>query len=384
LFYARAELFYRTRTSEQAGIKPWEIWFRLPRQLTHFVPRMRSLLDLRIPWKALAAVLLVAFAVPVDAKPARKKPAAAAKTKKSTAKPATEPPAAQPAEEEPAQEKAAAEQPVAAKASSEPPAPTPPAAKPADKPADKPAAVAARPTSAAPVAARPAPARVAPAQPAPVPSRLVDTSPAAQKLRIGVGLDFFAEDARMSGEQAINASRRDESFDYGSGSFLSATLSLSVPAPISSDRARIGGGIRLFGNYSRGGDVPFGFGLLNQAFITGEYGLPVARQVEAMFGARGGLSLLFPGREFSAEINRLQDQGVDVWSVPRIGWLVGLSVGARRQMSEHILLRADLAAQYEKLYLFATSQEIDGLQFNKDWSTSGIRLGLTLGIEFAL
>jgi hypothetical protein len=208
--------------------------------------------------------------------------------------------------------------------------------------------------------------------------------PAPTKLRIGVAADLFTEDSQMSGEQAINASRRDESFAYGSSSFLSATLSMSVPAPISSERARIGGGLRLFGNYGAGGDRVFGFGLLNQAFITGEYGLPVARQFEAVFGARGGLSLLIPGREFSAEIDRLQDQGVDVWSLPRIGWLLGLSVGARRQMSEHILLRADLAAQYDKLLLFSTSQEIDGLQFNKDWSASGIRLGLTLGIEFAL
>jgi len=232
--------------------------------------------------------------------------------------------------------------------------------------------------------ARPAPSRAAPVAAAPAPMRMESTTPASKKLRIGVGVDLFTEDSRMSGEQAINTSRRDESFDYSGGNFLSLTLGMSVPAPIASERARIGGGVRLFGNYTRGGDAVFGFGMLNQAFITGEYGLPVGKQFEAMFGARGGLQLLLPGREFSAEINRLQDQGVDVWSVPRVGWLAGLSLGARRQMTEHILLRADLAAQYEKLFLFATSQEIDGLQFNKDWSTSGIRLGLTLGIEFAL
>lgn len=343
---------------------------------------MRSLFDLRIPWKALAALLLLS-ALPVDAKPAatRKKPAAA-KTKKAAAKPAPTPPAA----EQPASEQPAPEQPVAAQAAPAPaPTPTPPepepvAAKPAAKPASQ--SVAARPA-----AARPAPSRAAPVQPAvapPAPVRAASMPSPAQKLRIGVGADLFTESSQMSGEQAINASRRDESFAYKSASFLSATLSMSVPAPIASERARIGGAIRLFGNYGAGGDRVFGFGLLNQAFITAEYGLPVAQQFEAVFGARGGLALLFPGREFSAEISRLQDQGVDVWSVPRIGWQLGLSVGARRQMSEHILLRADLSGQYEKLFLFSTSQEIDGLQFNKDWSTSGIRLGLTLGIEFAL
>ncbi len=208
--------------------------------------------------------------------------------------------------------------------------------------------------------------------------------PAQAKPRVGVGLDLFIEDARLSGEQAINASRRDESFDYGSDSFLSATISMSVPAPIASERARIGGGFRLFGNYGAAGNRVFGFGLLNQAFISAEYGLPVAEKMEVMFGARGGLSLLLPGQEFSQEIDRLQDEGVGVWSLPRLGWVLGLSAGARRQLSEKVFLRADLSGQLEKLYLFATSEEIDGLQFSKDWSTSGLRLGFTLGVEFTL
>ncbi len=229
-----------------------------------------------------------------------------------------------------------------------------------------------------------------PAKP-PVPEKVLPQSQvqaqeraeASSQMRIGVGLDLFTEKARMSGEQTINTSRQDESFDYNSSSFLSATLSLSVPAPIAKERARIGGGVRLFGNYSAG-DRQFGFGLLNQAFVTGEYGLPVADKTEVVFGARAGLSLLFPGHELDKEIDRLQVQGVDVWSVPRVGWVVGLSAGGRRRMSEHILLRADLSGQLEKLYLFATSQDIESLQFDKHWSTFGLRLGFTLGIEFAL
>jgi hypothetical protein len=146
----------------------------------------------------------------------------------------------------------------------------------------------------------------------------------------------------------------------------------------------MGGGVRLFGNYSASGDRSFGFGLLSQAFVLGEYCLPVADKTEVMFGGRAGMSLLIPGRDFGQEIDRLQAQGVGVWSVPRVGWLVGLSAGGRRRMSEHILLRADLSGQLDMLYLFATDESIEGLQFSKSWSTFGLRLGLTLGIEFAL
>jgi hypothetical protein len=214
---------------------------------------------------------------------------------------------------------------------------------------------------------------------------LLSALPASAKTRLGVGLDFFTESSRMTGAQTINTSTRDESFDYSSDGFLSATLGMSVPAPIFEERARIGGAVRLFGNYGAGGDRTFGFGLLHEAFVTGEYGLPVADKWEVVFGGRGGLALLIPGRDFITEIDRLQDEGVDVWSVPRLGWLGGFSVGGRRKISENVLLRADLLGQYEKLFLFSTSQEFDdGLKFNKDWSTSGLRFGLTLGVEFAL
>jgi hypothetical protein len=205
----------------------------------------------------------------------------------------------------------------------------------------------------------------------------------AADTRIGVGVDLFTESSRLTGQQSINAARRDESFDYNSHGFLAATLNLSVPAPLS-ERTRMGAGVRLFGNYGAGGGQAFGFGLLNEAFVTGEYGLPVADKMEAVFAARGGVALLVPGKEFSQEIHRLQGEGVSVWSVPRVGWLGGISVGARRKMSQHLLLRADVSGQLEKLFLFATSQDVKGLDFSKSWNTFGLRLGLTLGVEFAL
>jgi hypothetical protein len=203
-------------------------------------------------------------------------------------------------------------------------------------------------------------------------------------MRLGLGGDLFFESSRMTGEQTINASRTDESFDYSSLGFLSATAWMNTPVPSVSERVRVGAGLRIFGNYAAGGGQEFGFGLLNEVFVNGEYGLPVADKMELVLGGRAGLSFLIPGRKFQEEIRRLQEQGVSVWSVPRVGWLAGPSVGARRQMSERIWLRADLLAQAEQQYLFATSQEISGLRFTKTWSTLALRLGLNLGAEFSL
>ena len=215
---------------------------------------------------------------------------------------------------------------------------------------------------------------------------LLSAGPALADTRIGLGLDVFTESSRLSGHQTINTARQDESFDYKSKGFLSATLHLSIPASISPKRARMGAGVRFFGNYGSGGEGQreFGLGLLNEIFVSGEYGLPVADKTEAVFGARGGVALLIPGQQLSEEIQRLRGQDVDVWNVPRVGWLGGISVGARRRMGEHLLLRADFSGQLQRLFLFYTSQEIQGLDFDKSWNTFGLRLGFTLGAEFAL
>lgn len=350
---------------------------------------MRTLLAPQLPWKALLAVLTLGFALPLPAQAqtsAKTQTKAKAKKTKTKAKAKAKPEKA-PAQEakSPEPEKAPATEAAKAQASEKAaeaekaPAPekTPAAQK---TPAQQKAAAPQKPT----------PQKVAGPEKEPVPERPMSVVQAEERarlssrMRVGIGLDLFTEKSHLSGAQSINSSRTDESFDYNSHTFLAATLSMSIPAPVLSDRARLGGAVRMFGNYSASGNRDFGFGLLNQAFVTGEYGLPVANRIDVVFGGRAGLSMLLPGRDFNQEIDRLQIQGVDVWSVPRLGWLAGLSVGGRRQMNEHIHLRADLSAQLDKTYLFSTTQEIEGLEFSKDWSTTALRLGFTLGAEFSL
>jgi len=320
----------------------------------------------RVCCALLSALMLLAPAA--EAAPARSK----SRTSKSRSGASKTPPAAPAPQPEP---------------STSAPAPAAPAAAPVaeSKPAAEPARAAPEPKPAAeskPAAPRSAP--LARAAPAPTPA------PAAGpgRLRIGVGGDLFFESSRMTGVQGINASRIDESFDYNSLGFVSATAWLNTSVPSVSERLRVGAGLRIFGNYAAGGGRQFGFGLLNEAFVNGEYGLPVADKMEVVFGGRAGLSFLVPNESQEAnlagEIRRLQEQGVAVWSVPRVGWLLGPSVGARRRMSDRIWLRADLSGQIGQQYLFATSQEISGLRYTKNWSTLALRLGLNLGAEFAL
>ena len=311
----------------------------------------------------LLSALLVLAAPAAEAAPSRK----SSKSSKSSRKGSSKTPPAAPAAPEPAA------------------APAPAAeAKPAPGPAVE--------TKAAEEPARPAreskPAAEARPAPAPKASRSAaaeaKAAPAAPgRMRVGVSPDLFLEGAQLTGVQHIDTARLDESFGYSAG-FLSVTAWLTTPVPTVSERLRVGAGVRIFGNYAASGGQQYGFGILNEAFVSGEYGLPVADKTEVIFAGRAGFSFLIPGLEFAETIRNLQAQGVDVWSVPRVGWLVGPSLGARRQMSDRIWLRADLLGQVGAQYLFATSQEISGFRYSKNWSTLGLRLGLSFGAEFSL
>ncbi|HEX5747137.1 MAG TPA: hypothetical protein VFZ09_12915 [Archangium sp.] len=316
----------------------------------------------------LLSALLVLSAPAAEAAP-KKKSAKSSRTsasKPAAAEPAAQPAAAEPAAAEPApaaEVKAAPAAPVETKAAEEPPRPARESKQVAE--------------------ARPAPAQKAAASRSAAKETSKEAPLVSGPMRIGVSPDLYLEGARMTGVQYINTARLDESFDYSAG-FLSITAWLSAPVSSVSERLRLGAGVRVFGNYAASGGQQFGFGIYNEAFVSGEYGLPVADKTEVVFAGRAGLSLLIPGLEFAETINRLQTQGVSVWSVPRVGWLLGPSVGARRRMSDSIWLRADLLGQIGQQYLFATSQEISGFNYSKTWSTLGLRLGLSLGAEFSL
>jgi hypothetical protein len=260
-----------------------------------------------------------------------------------------------------------------------------------------PAAAPAQPAPAAPVsppgeeaaetvsAPSPSPPAVAVREesPAEVPSEKVSARVEADGWRferIVVAFEPFFESSRLNGEQRIAQTRQDESFNYGSASPWSVSAALLAHR---GGRFRLGPGLRIFGNYSAA-QPEFRFGFLTEAYAQGEYALPAFEQFEAVFGARLGVALLFPNGDFAEEIRRLQSNGVNVWSVPRVGWLGALSLGLRRPLGDRIALRFDVIGQMEQLFLFLHSQTVGDLRIRKAWNTYTLRLSFALGVELRL
>ena len=216
---------------------------------------------------------------------------------------------------------------------------------------------------------------------------LVTAGPALAQERIGVAVDLFTESATMNGTQSIQRNgvgqSVDESFEYTPAGNLGATAWIHF---LEGERVRWGPSLRYVGRYrtEEDADDAYDFGTLMEGFLEGEYSLPVVEKVHAVLGVRGGLALLIPQGDLKKEIDRLRADDVGVLNVPRTGWLFGLSVGARRALTESLAVRADFRGQWEQLYLFWTSDEVEGVDVHKRWTTQGLRFGVTLGLEFVL
>jgi hypothetical protein len=194
--------------------------------------------------------------------------------------------------------------------------------------------------------------------------------------RVGVSFDYFGEASRMSGEQWINNFRSDESFDYHAGPAASTLYVLLHPT----ERIRFGPLLRFLGDYGE----RFTFGYLGEVALYGEVSMRAFEQVDIAISARAGASLLFPGQNFSSEIRRLQSQNADVWNVPRVGWVGGLGVGARRKLAGNFYARLDLSGALGHQFLFLTDQIVDGLRFRKYWGNDIRRLQVSIGFEVTL
>lgn len=205
---------------------------------------------------------------------------------------------------------------------------------------------------------------------------------------IGVNTGLFFEDSERTGEEQTSVQVEDETFEYISDGFLSGGI---YYLGAWSDQLRIGGGIQYYGKYI-GEIVPeeeldededpelFEFGTLLEVRALLEYLFP-AGVFDLGLGAVVGIPVLFPDGDFKDEIDRLQDQQASVWSLPRIGFLIGPRVTGIYHYSEYLSFRLDIGVIWERIWLFNTSEEVQGIPFSKTWTSKILRTEFALGLE---
>jgi hypothetical protein len=214
---------------------------------------------------------------------------------------------------------------------------------------------------------------------------------------IGVGVQAHSDDISLKGQQRIaTGAPQDEDQDLISDGTFSASLWYLKQI---SEQLRAGAGLRYYGTYgglpadeearttADGSAVdPYVLGTLLEVYTQVEWILPVAEKlrIDAVFGMQFGAQVLFPGGDFADQIAALQEQGAGVWDVPHVGFLFGPQVGARWRVTDRLSIRLDVGLRYNKLFLFNTEEENDGIAFKKDWTLNVLRTDVGLGVEINL
>lgn len=222
---------------------------------------------------------------------------------------------------------------------------------------------------------------------------LAAPSVASAQQYIGTGAGFYTEDGDLTGEERRDVVReKDESFSFDSHNALMGGIWYLRHA---SENVRWGGGLRYYGSYeivevpeeeNNNDDEPqpFELGQLTDLYVQAEWLIPFSGDYALILGAQAGPSLLFPDGEFQEQIDELKDQGVDVWDTPRVGFNIAPQIGARWQLDERLSVRGDLGVRYENLYLFAIDDNVEGVTYERAWSTSTLRYEFGLAMEIAL
>lgn len=200
---------------------------------------------------------------------------------------------------------------------------------------------------------------------------------------MSLGLDLYFDDGtsneQFTAGQVSDSETDDLSSDglfAGSATFLSRVL----------EHVRVGGTFRYFGSYSYARDEdedadPVELGQLMELTGRAEYLVPLVESLELVGGVEAGLALLIPAGRLADEIDSLQNQGYDTWSVPRIGYVIGPQLGARYMLAEWLALRGDVALQWQRLILLDSHAEAGGVEGERDWTVDWMRVRAGIAAE---
>jgi hypothetical protein len=132
----------------------------------------------------------------------------------------------------------------------------------------------------------------------------------------------------------------------------------------------------------------FGIGSDLGVDLTVEGALSVAPKVRIVPRVQSGATILFPGGELEQWLNLVHSacvdaaRGCDTPTAARVGWNVGVGVGALYFLSDRFRLRADVLAQYYSVRMYNVGAPLLGNTIDVSETLFGGRLFFMLGAEY--
>lgn len=209
---------------------------------------------------------------------------------------------------------------------------------------------------------------------------------------IGLGAGFFMEDSEQRDELFVGGQepRNEDPTEWESASIYN--IQAWYLRTIFTPGLRWGAGVTWYNSYSlqdpeaeNDDEEPFVVGQLFQVGLQAEYEISrIVSDLGLVVGLRGGGSLLFPSKDLRAEIEGLERRGFDVWGGPSPGVYVAPLVGVRWPLTQRIALRADISAQFSKLWLYSADGEAAGITSEANSELGTTRTQLLIGLDFGL
>ncbi len=208
---------------------------------------------------------------------------------------------------------------------------------------------------------------------------------------VSVELGAYIESGQVDDEYRVSVQDRSDSYDYDNDSVLSIGVGYLwkwFPS------IRVGGQVRYFGTYSvqrlLEDDAPedaeepsaFAMGPLIEWVGQAEWRVPIVDQSWSLaLGGQLGLATLFPAQDLERQIEALQQEGVDISSAPRLGYVFGARAGAVYPLSKRFAVRADYSAQGTQIFLYDTDEEVFGVAVRRKTNFGALRHNFTAGLE---
>jgi hypothetical protein len=209
---------------------------------------------------------------------------------------------------------------------------------------------------------------------------------------IGLGAGFFMEDSEQRDEQLRGGqqTRDQEPRDWESASVYN--IQAWYLRTIFTPGLRWGAGLTWYNAYSledpesdNEDEEPFVVGQLFQVGLQAEYEIQrIVSDLGLVIGLRGGGSLLFSSKDLRGQIEGLERRGFDVWGGPSPGVYVAPLAGVRWPLTQRISLRADLSAQFSKLWLYSAEGEAAGITSEENSQLNTTRTQVLIGLDFGL
>ena len=141
------------------------------------------------------------------------------------------------------------------------------------------------------------------------------------------------------------------------------------------------GGLIYRGNYEGPDEFVFGHLLDTLAEFEGRFKL--YKSWKLRLAGQAGISVLIPTKDFKAEIDRLNADGLGVFSGPRVGWFVGGSIGVTFPITKSLGFFSTVGANWGRLYLFRSKKTVDNINVNNNWTAEIKRRSFDIGVEVA-